>query len=100
MTVFLMSGVHPFKLDRRHVLGFLLAQQGRCACAGINLKQPSTLPILMITLSQPGGSGRDNSADDDHPDQLRERGPAQNLLHEVHRHLPLRLLLHGLRGLD
>ena len=54
----------------------------------------------MITLSQPGGSGRDNSADDDHPDQLRERGPAQNLLHEVHRHLPLRLLLHGLRGLD
>ena len=63
-----------------------------------NNRQP--FPFWWSPWLPPGGSGRDNSADDDHPDQLRERGPAQNLLHEVHRHLPLRLLLHGLRGLD
>ena len=47
-----------------------------------------------------GGSWGDDSADDDHPDQLGERRPAQDLLHEVHRHLPLCLLLHGLRSVD
>ena len=54
----------------------------------------------MVILHLTGWPGSHHCADDDHPDQLGECGAAQDLLHEVHRHLLVRLLLHGLRGLD
>ena len=47
-----------------------------------------------------GWFGGHHRPDHDHPDQLGQRRPAQDFLHEVHRHLPLCLLLHGVRGLD
>ena len=54
----------------------------------------------MVIVHFTGWPGSHHGADDDHPDQLGECGAAQNLLHEVDRHLLVRLLLHGLRGLD
>ena len=102
----MIPGLHPFKLDCRDVLGFFLAEQGSCASKGINSQRSSTSSPLfhkkkvsMMSI-QPGGPWCDHSADDDHPDQLGERCLAQNLVHEVHRHLPLCLLLYGLRSVD
>ena len=53
-----------------------------------------------VILHFTGWPGSHHGADDDHPDQLGECGAAQDLLHEVDRHLLVRLLLHGLRRLD
>ena len=45
-----------------------------------------------------GESGCNHRADHDDPDGGRQRSLAQDLLHEVHRRVSQRLLLHGLRG--
>ncbi len=45
----------------------------------------------------PRGTGGDDGADYDDPHLLDELGPAQDLLRQVDRRVPGRLLLHGLR---
>ena len=74
------SGLHPEQSDRGDVLGLLLAQQR----------------------SSPGQgrTGRHHGPHHDHPHQLRQRRSAKDLLYEVHRHLSLRLFLHGVRSSD
>ena len=75
-------------------------------CLGVHSLQPDRGDVLGVVLAEPwrgagpGGPGRDNGADHDHADGQRQRGPAQDLLHEVDRHLPGRVLLHGVRGAD
>ena len=87
-------------------LGFLsgwtgeLRQQGYQFTTIINIPAPVSQTKVSVMTIQPGGPWCDHSADDDHPDQLGERCLAQNLVHEVHRHLPLCLLLYGLRSVD
>ena len=61
-------------------MGVFLAEQRRCPCQG--------------------GPGCDHRANHDHPHQLCQRCTAKDFLHEIHRHLPLCLLLHGVWGSD
>ena len=72
------SGLHSLKFNCGDVLGVILAQQRGGP--------------------RQGGAGSDHCAHHDHPHQLCQRRPAQDLLHEVHRHLPLCLFLHGVWG--
>ena len=74
----LYLGLHPQQSHSGHVLGLLLAQQRGSSCQG-----------------RPGG---DHCPHHDHPHQLSQRRPAQDILHEVNRHLSVRLFLHGLRS--
>ena len=100
------SGVHSIQSDRGHVLGLLLVEQGSSSSKGKNFKANMVIghgqanKRNMVILHFTGWPGSHHGADDDHPDQLGECGAAQDLLHEVDRHLLVRLLLHGLRGLD
>ena len=76
----LYLGVHTQQSHSGHVLGLLLAQQR--------------------SRSSQGRTGGDHCPHHDHPHQLRQRRPAQNILHEVHRHLSVCLFLHGVRSPD
>ena len=79
-TILISPGLHPQQSHSGHVLGLLLAQQRGSSCQG-----------------RPGG---DHCPHHDHPHQLSQRRPAQDILHEVHRHLSVCLFLHGLRSPD
>lgn len=70
-----LLGLHSEQSHSGDVLGLLLAQQR--------------------SSSSPSRTGGDHCAHHDHPHQLRQRRPAQDILHEVHRHLSVCLFLHG-----
>ncbi len=69
--------LHPFEPDCDHLLGVVLVE-------------PRRHP-------RQSGAGRDHRAHHDHPNGLHQRRPAQDLLRQVHRRLPGRVLLHGVR---
>ena len=60
----LYLGLHPQQPHSGHVLGLILAQQRRS--------------------SSQGGAGGDHCPHHDHPHQLGERFPTQDILYEVH----------------
>lgn len=69
--------LHPVQSDRRHLVGFLLVEPQRVAGARL--------------------ARRHHCADHDDAHVVHQRRPAQNLLRQVHRHLPGHVLHHGLR---
>ena len=71
----MFPGLHSEQSDSGDVLGVLLAQQR--------------------SGSRQSRAGGDHCPHHDHPHQLRQRRLAQDILHEVNRHLSVRLLLHG-----
>ncbi len=69
--------LYPLQSDRHHIVGLLLAQSGCDPRQG-----------------RPRGH---HCAHHDHPHGVDERGVAKNLLRQVDRRLPGRVLLHGVR---
>ena len=76
----IFPGLHPQQPHSGDVLGIILAQQR--------------------SSSSQGRAGCHHCPHHDHPHQLRQRRPAQDFLHEVHRHLSVCLFLHGVRCPD
>ena len=75
-----LLGLYSEQSHSGDVLGLLLAQQR--------------------SSSSPSRTGGDHCPHHDHPHQLRQRRPTQDILHEVHRHLSVCLFLHGVRSPD
>ena len=69
--------LHPLQSNRHHIVGLFLAESRCHACQ-----------------SRPWCY---HCADHDHPNGLNQRGPAKDILCQVHRCLPGRMFLHGVR---
>ena len=69
--------LHPLQSNRHHIVGLFLAESRCHACQ-----------------SRPWCY---HCADHDHPNGLYQRGPAKDILCQVHRCLPGRMFLHGVR---